>query len=72
MDEWMMERYVLAKTRTKEIKTEDGVIAPYRDFFQKTAACLEQAIEIMDGAGEEGSLEELKKQNHELYEDVSN
>ena len=70
MDEWMMERYVLAKTRTKEIKTEDGVIAPYRDFFQKTAAFLEQAIEIMDGAGEEGSLEELKKQNHELYEDV--
>ena len=49
MDEWMMERYELAKARTKEIKTEDTVIARYRDFFQKSAAFLEKSIGIMDG-----------------------
>lgn len=70
MDEWMMERYELAKARTKEIKTEDTVIAPYRDFFQKSAAFLEKSIGIMDGEKEEKSLEELKQQNYELYEDI--
>jgi hypothetical protein len=70
LDEWMMERYDLAKTRTLEIITEDAVQLPYRDFFQKTAAFLSQTIAIMDGDNSEKTLEELKQQNQDLYGDI--
>lgn len=70
MDEWMMERYALAKMRTAEIAAEDSVKEPYRDFFQKTAAFLNKTIAVMDSEEQEASLEELKERNRELYEDI--
>lgn len=70
MDEWMMERYTLAKERTAEIVTEESVKEPYRDFFQKTAAFLEKTTEIMDSDVKQASMEELKNWNAELYKDI--
>lgn len=79
-----MERYALAKERVSEIKEEKAVPAPYLDFFQKTAAFLTKNVEVMDGviflgAKEEPrkltgatdlSMEEWKKLNQDLYEDI--
>lgn len=69
MDEFMMERYALAKTRVMEIAEEKVLTEPYLSFFQKTAGFLKKTIEVMD-SDEEYGLEELKKRNHALYEDI--
>lgn len=69
MDEFMMERYVLAKERVWEIAEETILTEPYLSFFQKTADFLKKTIEVMDSE-KEYSLEELKKRNHALYEDI--
>ena len=79
-----MERYALAKERVSEIKEEKAVQEPYLDFFQKTAAFLTKNIEVMDGVvllGEKEeprkltgaadlSMDEWKKLNQDLYEDI--
>ena len=84
MDELLMERYALAKERVSEIKEEKAVQEPYLDFFQKTAAFLTKNIEVMDGVvllGEKEeprkltgaadlSMDEWKKLNQDLYEDI--
>ena len=84
MDELLMERYALAKERVSEIKEEKAVPEPYLDFFQKTAAFLTKNIEVMDGVvlpGEKEeprkltgaadlSMDEWKKLNQDLYEDI--
>ena len=38
MDEWVTERYELAKERIAQIPQETIVEEPYRDFFVKEAA----------------------------------
>ena len=84
MDELLMERYALAKERVSEIKEEKAVSEPYLDFFQKTAAFLTKNVEVMDGVvllgekeeprkltGAAGlSMDEWKKLNQDLYEDI--
>lgn len=70
MDEFMMERYALAKMRTAEIVNEKAVAEPFGSFFRKTAAFLVKAIEVMDGEQQEKTLEELQAQNRALYQDI--
>lgn len=71
MDEWIKERYSLAKERISEIPSETQVHEPYRDFFVKEAEFLKKTIQIMDeGTDSEASLDTLKEQNRELYADI--
>ena len=70
MDEWVMERYELAKERIAQIPQETIVEEPYRDFFVKEAAFLQQIITVMDNGTQGKNFVELKVQNHELYQDI--
>lgn len=70
MDEWVMERYSLAKERVGEIVNETVLIEPYLGFFQKTAAFLQQTIRAADQDAANLSLKELQEQNAVLYEDI--
>ena len=70
MDEWVMERYELAKERIAQIPDEKTAEEPYRSFFAKEAVFLQQVIAVMDKGIQGKSLEELQKQNHELYQDI--
>lgn len=70
MDEFMMERYELAKVRTAQIVTEDAAAEPFRDFFQRTAAFLVKTIGVMDEEKCELSLEQLKERNRGFYQDI--
>lgn len=70
MDELLMERYHLAKERVCEITQEKVVAEPYLDFFVKTAAFLVKCIQIMDKNTIDLSMDECKKLNLELYEDI--
>lgn len=70
MDEWMMERYDLAKMRTAQAAGEDVVPAPYGDFFCKMAKFLVKTIEVMDEEEKSLSLEEMGRRNKELYQDI--
>lgn len=70
MDEWMKERYHLAKDRVMEIADENQIAEPFGDFFRKTAEFLTLAVKVMDSKQEGLSLEELKQQNYELYQDI--
>lgn len=70
MDEWVMERYELAKERIAQIPQETIVEEPYRGFFVKEAAFLQQIITVMDNGTQGKNFVELKVQNHELYQDI--
>ena len=84
MDEFLMERYTLAKERICEIKDEKAVQQPYLDFFRKTALFLEKNMEVMDGvvfledestpkklaSVDDLSMEQWKSLNARLYEDI--
>ena len=71
MDEWVMERYKLAKERIVQIPEENIVKMPYQDFFIKEAEFLQKVISVMDESQEQDkTLEELQAQNYELYQDV--
>ena len=71
MDEWMIERYELAKMRVSQIPGEQAVAQPYLDFFQKAADFLIKTIQIMDDTGDGLSFEALKERNQMLYQDIS-
>ena len=71
MDEWVMERYKLAKERIVQIPEENIVKMPYQDFFIKEAEFLQKVISVMDeNQNQDKTLEELQAQNYELYQDV--
>lgn len=71
MDEWVMERYKLAKERIVQIPEENIVKMPYQGFFIKEAEFLQKVISVMDENQEQDkTLEELQAQNYELYQDV--
>ena len=70
MDEWLQERYSLAKGRISEICTEDTVPQPFADFFRKTAGFLKKTGEILERQTEDLTLEEYQKENRELYEEL--
>lgn len=69
MDEWMMERYTLAKERILEITVESEVKEPFQEFFRKEADFLSEAMKIMEN-DEEKSLEQLQKENTQMYQDL--
>ncbi len=68
------ERFLLAKDRIKEIKSETGLRPEFQEYFVKTAGFLELIMEnyafIMDGGLEKSAMEELKERNYRLYEDI--
>ena len=68
------ERFLLAKDRIKEIKSETGLRPEFQEYFVKTAGFLELIMEnyafIMDGGLEKSPVEELKERNYRLYEDI--
>lgn len=70
MDEWIMERYSLAKERVMEIVSETEVQEPFLDFFQTMAMFLTQTMEVIEQNTRELSLEQLREQNGKLYEDI--
>ena len=72
MDEWVMERYELAKERIAQIPDEKMAEEPYCDFFTKEAMFLQQVIHVMDHGIAVKNLEELQEQNHELYQEILN
>ena len=70
MDEWVMERYELAKERIAQIPEEKMAEEPYCDFFRKEAVFLQRVIAVMDNGTDGKNFEELQRQNHELYQDI--
>ena len=70
MEELLMERYHLARNRIGEICTETAVKEPLLGFFHKMADFLSRTATILEGNPEEKTLEELKQENHDLYEDL--
>ena len=74
-NEEIRERYELSMERVQAMGRERSVAAPFYDYFHKTAAFIERMGELAKAAGKENfseiSLEELQKQNRELYADVA-
>lgn len=73
--EEILERYELSMERIRTMHKEASVAAPFYDYFQKMASFIEKMDELAQAAGREGfadiPLEELQRQNRELYEDVA-
>ena len=73
-DELMQERFSLMRERIGEIRKEELVREPYRDFFRKTGDFILEICRIHDrireGWLEKASMEELKENNHKMYEDI--
>ena len=70
MDEWLMERYSLAKERIAEICREETVKEPYGDFFRKTAEFLKKTAEILEREREDLTLSQYEEENRELYKEL--
>ena len=70
VDELLKERYDLAKDRIVEICTETTVKPDFLDFFQNMAAFLEKTAVILERDEEKFSIEELQKENTELYKEL--
>ena len=70
----MQERFSLMRERISEIQKEELVKEPYRDFFRKTGDFILEICRIHDrireGWLEKASMEELKENNHKMYEDI--
>ena len=68
------ERFFLALGRLKEIPSEKRVREPFRAWFESEAVFLsEMAGRMLENEREnsrEATLEELREQNHHLYEDI--
>ena len=74
VEDILEERYCLAAERVKELTQEKDVPEPFRSFFAEMAEFLEKILnlkeEIAEGKYQQFSLEELRKKNKELYEDI--
>ncbi len=70
MDEWIMERFTLARERVVEIAGEQETQELFQDFFQKTAAFLIRTSEILTRDTQEQSLEEAEQENRELFQEL--
>ena len=72
--EELTERYELALERIREIKKENTVEEPYRDFFIRTADFIVNAADFLALVKEEKlknlPMKELEEINHKLYEDI--
>ena len=73
-DEILQERYQLAMERIREIRTEETIALPWRDFFQKTAdfiADMDTVREdLISGRERDRSLEARLALNRRMYEDI--
>src|SRR5699024_4087761 len=73
-DELMQERFSLMRERISEIQKEELVKEPYRDCFMKTGDFILEICQVHDrireGWLEKASTEELKENNHKMYEDI--
>lgn len=73
-NESIAERYELAITRIREIEREDVLSEPLLSYFNKVAAFIDYMSHILDrsisGGIDSMSLEELRIENHKLYEDI--
>lgn len=70
LDEWMKERYSLAKERILEIEKGTEVKDPFLPFFRQQAHLFSMAIEVLEEEKTEKTIEELKKENLEFYRDI--
>ena len=70
MDEWLMERYSLAKGRIWEICTEKTINEPFAGFFRRTAEFLKKTGEILEREEDGLSLAEYEAENRSLYEEL--
>ncbi len=70
MDEWLKERYDLARNRIHEVGEENICPEPFLDFFQKEAGflCFTAGIFEREGFPEDENL--LAAENRELYADI--
>lgn len=68
------ERFSLALGRVREIPGEKRVREPFRAWFEQEAAFLSDMAELMlkkeRGEFRDASLEELREQNHSMYQDI--
>lgn len=68
------ERFDLVSERIAGIAVEDSVPEPYRDYFKRTAEFILQMKQLLqdceNGRFDGMRLEELKKRNEALYEDI--
>ena len=68
------ERFSLALGRVREIPEEKRVREPFRAWFEQEAAFLSDMAELMlkkeRGEFRDASLEELREQNHSMYQDI--
>lgn len=68
------ERYGLAVGRIREMKNEDTVGVPFREFFHKMAEFVLMVDEVKtlvaNGQYRNLELEELERWNHRLYQDI--
>lgn len=68
------ERFLLARERVKEIEKEDILSGKVRDFFTQTARFIGKVCENYEFIKEDGlataPLQELKRRNESLYEDI--
>lgn len=73
-DELMQERFSLMRERISEIRKEELVKDPYRDFFRKTGDFILEICgihsRIREGWLEKATIEELKENNYRMYEDI--
>ncbi len=70
MDEWVKDRFNLAKGRMKEITRENDVREPFGDYFRRTAAFLSKSGDIYEDKLDQAPIEKLMRCNRELYEDI--
>ena len=74
VDEIVKERFELAAGRIIEIAKEPCVQEPFGDYFQKTAAFLQEMTalydEIAEGRYREYSLDVLRQKNRDMYRDI--
>ena len=74
MDELLKERFELAAGRIAEIAVEPCVQEPFGGYFQKTAAFLQEMLnlyhEISQGRYREYSLDVLRQKNCDMYRDI--
>ena len=57
MEEMLRERFQLSRDRIEEVRTEERIQEPYRDYFQKSAEFLKIAAEQLERKTQEHSLE---------------
>ncbi|MDE7200976.1 MAG: aminopeptidase [Lachnospiraceae bacterium] len=68
--EVIRERYELSCGRIKEIAAVQEVAEDYKDYFKKVADFILLVAEACDNRGKITGLEELRKENKALYEDI--